>query len=101
MPREKVGEREESEGVLTAGKSEDGEGSGTAVLAEVRTADRRSSSVRRVWGFRGVNARENGAGEQQGRAGGLGSYLSRPRSGGRSHDARRGGGCSSARRGRF
>jgi len=31
---------------------------------------RRSSSVRRLWGFRGVNARENGTGEQQGRAGG-------------------------------
>ena len=69
-PKEKVGEREESEGILTAGKSKDGEGSGTAVCAEVRTADRRSSSVRRLWGFRGVNARENGAGEQQGHAGG-------------------------------
>jgi len=47
--------------------------------------------VRRLRGLRGVNARENGAGEQQGLAGGLGSYLSRPRSGGgRSHDARRG-----------
>jgi len=58
--------------------------------------------VRRLWGFRGVNARENGAGEQQGRAGGLGSYLSRLRSGG---DAPTtpvvGGGCSDARRGRF
>ena len=49
-----------------------------------------------------MNARENGAGEQQGRAGGLGSYLSRPRSGG---DAPTtpvvGGGCSDAGRGRF
>ena len=89
MPREKVGEREESEGVLTAGKSEDGEGSGTAVRAEVRTADRRSSSVRRLqppWRERESEI-ERG---QQGSARGLGSFKSRPRSGGRSHDARRG-----------
>ena len=42
------------------------------------------------------------SGESRGAHGeGLGSFKSRPRSGGRSHDTRRGGGCSSARRGRF
>jgi len=83
----RLGEVKGIMGSLTAGKDGDGDGSVTAGRAEVRTAAGGASPCVGCGRERG----RNWSGAAGARERGLGSYLSRPRSGGgRSHDASRG-----------
>ena len=66
-PKKKAGEKEESKGRLTAGKSEDGGGSGMAVRAEVRTAASRALPCGGC-DLRGMGEGENGVGRAGERA---------------------------------
>ncbi|XP_066341286.1 uncharacterized protein [Miscanthus floridulus] len=80
-PKKKAGEKEESEGILTAGKNKDAGGSGTAVRAEVRTA---AGGALPCGGcdLRGVGEGENGVGRAGERAGGCSAPLNRGRGAG-------------------
>ena len=71
--------------------------------ADGEDGDRRRSSVHGCGASEARTREKTARGSSRGRGGGLGSYLSRPRSGGkRSHDAQCvGGGCSGAGRGRL
>ena len=83
----RLGEVKGIMGSLIAGKDGDGDGSVTAGRAEVRTAAGGASPCVGCGRERG----RNWSGAAGARERGLGSYLSRPRSGGgRSHDASRG-----------
>ena len=101
-PKEKVGEREESKGRLTAGKSGSESARGRR---PTRTANggRRSSSVQRLLGLPRRERGENGAVNSRGtRGGGSASLKKRPGAGeGAPTIGGVGGGCPGARAGGF